>query len=197
MKKIPVGISGRHIHLSKEHLEVLFGEGYELTVFKDLSQPGQYAAVEKVTVISPAGRQIEGVRILGPTRPETQLEISRSDAIRGKFEAPVRSSGNIVGSGACKIVGPKGEVEISEGVIIADRHIHFSLEDAKEFNVTDKEVVSIFVDKEKSGILGNVLCRVSDKFKLDCHLDTDDGAAFGLNSGDEVTLVKSYTYKTN
>lgn len=195
MKKIPVGISGRHIHLSKEHLEVLFGEGYQLKKFKDLSQPGQYAAEEKVNVISPAGKIIEGVRILGPTRPETQLEISRSDAIRGKFEAPVRSSGHIKGSGGCKIVGPKGEVEISEGVIIADRHIHFSLEDAKEFNVKDQDVVSIFVDKEKSGILGNVLCRVSEKFALDCHLDTDDGAAFGLNSGDEVTLVKSYNYK--
>ncbi len=194
MRKIPVGISGRHIHLSKEHLEVLFGQGYQLKKFKDLSQPGQFAAEEKVTVISPADRKIEGVRILGPTRPETQLEISRSDAIRGKFEAPVRSSGNIKGSGACKIVGPKGEVEISEGVIVADRHIHFSLEDAKEFNVKDKDVVSILIDKEKSGILGDVLCRVSESFALDCHLDTDDGAAFGLNSGDEVTLVKSYNY---
>ena len=194
MRKIPVGISGRHIHLSKEHLEVLFGQGYQLKKFKDLSQPVQFAAEEKVTVISPADRKIEGVRILGPTRPETQLEISRSDAIRGKFEAPVRSSGNIKGSGACKIVGPKGEVEISEGVIVADRHIHFSLEDAKEFNVKDKDVVSILIDKEKSGILGDVLCRVSESFALDCHLDTDDGAAFGLNSGDEVTLVKSYNY---
>ncbi len=195
MRKIPVGVSGRHIHLSKEHLEVLFGKGYELKKFKDLSQPGQFAAEEKVTVISPADRKIEGVRILGPIRPETQLEISRSDAIRGKFEAPVRSSGDIKGSGACKIVGPKGEVEITEGVIIADRHIHFSLEDAKEFNVKDKEIVNIYIDNEKSGILGNVLCRVSEKFSLDCHLDTDDGAAFGLNSGDEVMLVKSYSFE--
>lgn len=193
MKKIPVGISGRHIHLSKEHLNILFGEGYELTVFKDLSQPDQYACEEKVDVISPAGREIKGVRILGPTRKETQLEVSRSDAIRGRFDAPVRSSGDIKGSGSCTIVGPKGQVEIKEGVIVADRHIHFSLEDAKNFGVSDKEVVSIFVGGEKSGILNNVLCRVSDKFALDCHLDTDDGAAFGLNTGDTVTLVKKYT----
>lgn len=192
MRKIPLGISGRHIHLSKEHLEVLFGVGYELTNFKDLSQPGQYACEEKVDIISPVGRELNGVRILGPTRKETQLEISRSDAIRGKFIAPVRSSGNIKGSGAATIIGPKGKVEITEGVIVADRHIHFSLEEAKEFGVTDKEVVSIRVGGEKAGILDNVLCRVHKDFRLDCHLDTDDGAAFSLNSGDEAELVKEY-----
>lgn len=192
MKKIPLGISGRHIHLSKEHLEALFGEDYELTKFRDLSQPGQYACEEKVDVISPAGRELNGVRILGPTRPETQLEISRSDAIRGRFEAPVRSSGDIKGSGAATIVGPKGKVELNEGVIVADRHIHFSPEDAKKFNVTDREVVSLYVKGEKSGIIDDVLCRVSDQFRLDCHLDTDDGAAFGLNTGDTVELVKEY-----
>ncbi len=192
MKKIPLGVSGRHIHLSKEHLEVLFGEGYELTVFRDLSQPGQYACEEKVDVISPAGRELNGVRILGPTRGATQLEISRSDAIRGRFVAPVRSSGDIKGSGSATLVGPKGKVEIAEGVIVADRHIHFSLKDAEEFGVKDGEVVSLYVSGEKSGILGDVLCRVSDKFALDCHLDTDDGAAFGLNTGDTVELVKEY-----
>lgn len=192
MKKIPVGISGRHIHLSKEHLNILFGEGYELTILKELTQPGQYACEEKVDIISPAGRELKGVRILGPTRNETQLEVSKSDAIRGRFEAPVRSSGDIKGSGAATIVGPKGKVEINEGVIIADRHIHFSPEEAKEFGVTDREVVSIYVDGIKSGILGNVLCRVHENFRLDCHLDTDDGAAFALNTGDEVTLVKEY-----
>lgn len=192
MKKIPLGISGRHIHLSKEHLEVLFGKNYELTKFRDLSQPGQFACEEKVDVLSPAGRELNGVRILGPTRVETQLEISRSDAIRGKFEAPVRSSGNIKGSGSATIIGPKGKVELKEGVIVADRHIHFSEEDAKEFNVKDGDVVSIYVQAEKSGILEDVLCRVSNKFKLDCHLDTDDGAAFGLKNGDTVQLVKEY-----
>ncbi|MDD4824003.1 MAG: phosphate propanoyltransferase [Acholeplasmataceae bacterium] len=192
MRKIPVGISGRHLHLSQEHLEILFGKGYQLTKLKDLSQPGQYACEEKVDVYSPAGKLQAGVRILGPVRSQTQVEISRSDAIRGKFVAPVRSSGSVKGSGAARLVGPKGEVEITEGVIIADRHIHFSVEEAKEFGVQDREVVSIYVEGEKSGILGNVLCRVSPKFLLDCHLDTDDGAAFGLSNGDQVTLVKQY-----
>ncbi len=192
MKKIPVGISGRHAHVTKEHLEILFGKGYQLTNFKNLSQPGQYAAEEKITVISNDGRALEGVRILGPVRSATQIEISQSDAIRYRFTAPVRSSGDIKGSGPAKLVGPKGEVDIKEGVIIADRHIHFSLEDAKEFGVLDKEVVSIKIDGAKSGILDNVLCRVSNNFVLDCHLDTDDGAAFLLRTGDLVTLVKEY-----
>ncbi len=192
MNKIPVGISGRHAHLTKEHLEILFGSGYELTVLKDLSQPGQYAAEEKIDVVSPQGRVLEGVRILGPTRKGTQIEISQSDAIRYKFVAPVRSSGHTAGSGSAKLVGPKGEVEINEGVIIADRHIHFSPEDAKVFGISDKDVVSLKIDGIKAGILDNVLCRVHESFRLDCHLDTDDGAAFMLKNGDTVTLVKKY-----
>ncbi len=192
MKKIPIGVSGRHAHLSQEHLEILFGPGYELTVMKDLSQPGQYAAEEKIDVISPAGKLQAGVRILGPVRKASQVEISRSDAIRGKFVAPVRSSGDVKGSGACTLVGPKGQVELTEGVIVADRHIHFSLADASEFNVKDGDVVSIKIDGTKPGILENVLCRVSDKFALDCHIDTDDGAAFEVQTGDSVTLVKKY-----
>ncbi|MDY0210304.1 MAG: phosphate propanoyltransferase [Acholeplasma sp.] len=193
MKNIPIGVSGRHLHLTQEHLETLFGKGYELTPFKDLSQPGQYAANEKVDVYSPAGKLLAGVRILGPVRPASQVEISRSDAIRGKFVAPVRSSGDVKGSGACKLVGPAGEVELSEGVIVADRHIHFSLEDAKQFDVKDGEVVSIKIDGKKGGILDNVLCRVSSKYALDCHLDTDDGAAFELSNGDLCELVKAYS----
>src|SRR5690606_21968468 len=142
MKQIPVGISGRHVHVTKEHLEILFGEGHELKVFKMLSQPGQYAAEEKVDLVSPEGKVLEGVRILGPTRKESQVEISQSDAIRYKFVAPVRSSGDVAGSGACKLVGPKGEVSLPYGVIIADRHIHFSLEEAAAFGVSDREMVS-------------------------------------------------------
>lgn len=193
MKKIPVGISGRHVHVTKEHLEILFGKGFELTILKELSQPGQYAANEKVDLISPAGKELSGVRILGPVRPASQVEISRSDALRFKFNAPVRSSGDVKGSGACILVGPKGKVELTEGVIIADRHIHFSEEEGQLFGVKDRELVSIKIGGEKPGILDNVLCRVSPKFRLDCHLDTDDGSAFMLNTGDEVELVKSYT----
>lgn len=192
MNKIPVGISGRHLHLTKEHLEILFGKDYELTIMKPLSQPGQYAAEEKVDVISPAGKLLAGVRILGPVRPASQVEISRSDALRFKFDAPVRSSGDVKGSGAATLVGPKGQVTIEEGVIIADRHIHFSVEEGKAFGVTDRQMVSIKIGGIKPGILDNVLCRVHPAFKLDCHLDTDDGSAFMLNTGDEVELVKSY-----
>jgi putative phosphotransacetylase len=192
MKKIPIGVSGRHAHVTQEHLEILFGKGFELTEFKPLSQPGQYAANEKIDVVSPKGNTIKGVRILGPVRPASQVEISRSDALRGGFEAPVRSSGDVKGSGACMLIGPKGQVELEEGVIIADRHIHFSLEDADAFGVKNGDIVSILVEGQKPGILGNVLCRVSKSYALDCHLDTDDGSAFMLNTGDEATLVKSY-----
>lgn len=192
MKKIPIGISGRHAHVTKEHLEILFGKGYELTQFKPLSQPGQYAANEKIDVISPEGQVIKNVRILGPVRPASQIEISRSDALRNKFYAPVRSSGDVSGSGPCTIVGPEGSVVLTEGVIIADRHIHFSTEDAEHFGVNNGDIVSIKVDGEKPGMLDNVLCRVSPKYALDCHLDTDDGSAFMLNTGDQATLVKSY-----
>mgnify|MGYP001437977711 CR=1 FL=1 len=193
MKKIPVGISGRHLHLSQAHLDTLFGEGYALTVLKDLTQPGQYAAEEKVDVLSPAGKLLAGVRILGPVRKASQVEISKSDAIRFKFDAPVRSSGDIAGTGKATLIGPKGQVTIEEGVIIADRHIHFSPEEAAEFGVKDRDVVSLKVGGIKAGILDNVLCRVHPEFRLDCHLDTDDGSAFMLNTGDFVELVKSYT----
>jgi putative phosphotransacetylase len=192
MKKIPVGISGRHLHLSQEHLDTLFGHGYKLSVLKELTQPGQYAAEEKVDVLSPEGKLLTGVRILGPVRKASQVEISRSDAIRYKFVAPVRSSGDVKGSGAATLIGPKGEVKIDEGVIIADRHIHFSPEEALEFGVTDRMVVSLKVEGIKAGIMDNVLCRVHPEFRLDCHLDTDDGSAFMLNTGDLVELVKGY-----
>lgn len=196
MKKIPLGISGRHVHVTQAHLETLFGKGYELTEFKPLSQPGQYAANEKVDVVSPKGNVIKGVRILGPVRPASQVEISRSDALRGGFIAPVRSSGDVKGSGPCTLVGPEGSVELEEGVIIADRHIHFSLEDAEAFGVSNGDIVSILVEGEKPGLLGNVLCRVSKSYALDCHLDTDDGSAFMLNTGDFAILVKTYEIKS-
>jgi putative phosphotransacetylase len=196
MKKIPLGISGRHVHVTQAHLETLFGKDYRLTEFKPLSQPGQYAANEKVDVVSPKGNTIKGVRILGPVRPASQVEISRSDALRGGFIAPVRSSGDVKGSGPCTLVGPNGSVELEEGVIIADRHIHFSLEDAESFGVSNGDIVSILVEGEKPGLLGNVLCRVSKSYALDCHLDTDDGSAFMLNTGDLATLVKAYEIKS-
>lgn len=188
--KVPVGVSARHCHLSKDDLETLFGKGYELKHFKDLSQPGQYACEEKITVVSEAGREIAGVRILGPTRPQSQIEISRSDAIRGKFTAPVRSSGDLAKSGPCTIKGPKGEVKLSEGIIVADRHIHMHTTDGEKFGVKDREIVSVKIEGKKGGVMDNVLIRVHENFALDFHIDTDDACAFELSNGSEIEIIK-------
>ncbi|MDC9031802.1 phosphate propanoyltransferase [Columbia Basin potato purple top phytoplasma] len=190
MKLITLGISGRHAHLSQKTLDILFGTpNYKLTFFKDLKQKGQYASEEKIDIMSSSGQILKNVRILGPVRNLDQIEISQSDNLRCKFEAPVRSSGDIKNSASATLIGPKGKVEIKEGVIIADRHIHFSLEEANEFNVFDKQVVNIEIDGIKSGILGNVLCRVDKNFSLECHLDTDDASAFLLKTGDKAKLI--------
>ena len=175
--KVLVETSARHLHVTREHLDILFGEGYELTVKKMLSQPGQYACAERVDVVGPK-KTITGVSILGPVRPETQVELSLTDARSIGVNAPVRESGVIAGSGACKLVGPKGEVEISEGVIAAKRHIHMTTADAAEFGLEDKQVVSVKVDSDgRSLIFGDVVVRVSDKYALAMHIDTDESNA--------------------
>ena len=192
-KMVPVGISAHHIHLSKEHFEILFPGQADLTHFKDLSQPGQYAAVEKLDVVSldPKGKVISGVRILGPLRPESQVELLRSECTKCKINGPVRSSGDTKGSGAVKLVNPLNgaEVILNEGVIVADRHIHLSLEDAEAFGIVDRQVVSVKVLGRKGGIMAEVLCRVSPKFALDFHIDVDDAAAFDLKQGDLVEVI--------
>ena len=192
-KMVPVGISAHHIHLSKEHFEILFPGQADLTHFKDLSQPGQYAAVEKLDVVSldPKGKVISGVRILGPLRPESQVELLRSECTKCKINGPVRSSGDTKGSGAVKLVNPENgaEVVLEEGVIVADRHIHLSLEDAEKFGIVDRQVVSVKVGGRKGGVMGEVLCRVSSKFALDFHIDVDDAAAFDLKQGDLVEVL--------
>ncbi|WP_341266387.1 phosphate propanoyltransferase [Candidatus Phytoplasma fraxini] len=190
MNSILLGISGRHAHLSQKTLDVLFGtENYQLTFFKNLKQKGQFASAEKIDVMSTSGHILKNVRILGPTRNLDQIEISQSDNLRCKFQAPVRSSGDITNSAPAVLIGPKGQVNIKEGVIIADRHIHFSTKEALDFNVVDKQIVNIEINGIKSGILGNVLCRVDDSFSLECHLDTDDASAFLLKTGDSVKLI--------
>ncbi|MGE9276317.1 MAG: phosphate propanoyltransferase [Candidatus Phytoplasma pruni] len=189
--KIPVGVSGRHVHLKQKTLDILFGsENYQLNVFKNLKQVGQYAAEEKIDVMSPEGKLITSVRIVGPVRNVDQVEISQSDNLRYKFKAPVRSSGDIKNSDKATLIGPKGQVDIAEGVILADRHIHFSEEEAKEYGIVDKEMVNVKIDGIKPGILEDVLCRVHKDYRLECHLDTDDASAFLLKSGDSVTLIK-------
>ncbi|WP_323847761.1 MAG: phosphate propanoyltransferase [Phytoplasma sp.] len=190
MKLIPLGISGRHAHLSQKTLDILFGvKNYKLTFYKDLKQKGQFASEEKIDVMSSSGNILKNVRILGPTRNLDQIEISQSDNLRSKFQAPVRSSGDIINSASAILIGPKGEIKIKEGVIIADRHIHFSTKEANEFNVVDKQIVNIQISGVKSGILGNVLCRVDNSFSLECHLDVDDASAFLLKTGDLVKLI--------
>ncbi len=188
--QIPVGISNRHIHLSREHVNALFGEGYELTPAKELSQPGQYACKEQLTIIGPSLRPIEKVRVLGPVRSESQVEISRTDSYVLKVKPPVRESGKIKGSEKITIIGPKGVVTLNEGLIIANRHIHMSLEDAKKYNIKDNDFVTIDAITERRTRFFDVQVRVSDKFRLEMHLDTDDANAAALKNGDKVVLVK-------
>lgn len=174
-----VETSARHVHLTQEHLEILFGKGYELTKKKNLSQPGQYACEERVTVVGPKS-EMKGISILGPVRKATQVELSMTDARSIGIAAPLRESGDIAGSGACKIVGPVGEIEITEGVIIAKRHIHATPADAQALGVTNGEIVSVKIDTDgRSLIFGDVFVRVSEKFSLAMHIDTDEANAAG------------------
>ena len=178
--KVLVEVSARHVHLSQEHLEALFGEGYQLTVKKMLSQPGQFACEEKVTVVGPRGES--KMSILGPVRKESQVEVSLTDARGLGLKALVRESGDLEGTEGCKLVGPKGEVVLEKGVIAAQRHIHFTPEDAERFGIKDKDIVSVKIDTEgRSLIFGDVVCRVSPSYALAMHIDTDEGNAVGYS----------------
>lgn len=189
-KKFIVETSARHVHLTQEHLEALFGKGATLTHKKDLSQPGQFACEERVTIVGPK-RELAGVSILGPVRPATQVELSATDARSIGVEAPIRESGDIAGSGACKIIGPKGEVEINEGVIVAKRHIHLTPADAEELGVQDKDIVWVKLDTEgRKAILGDVVVRVSEKFARAMHIDTDESNAVSAPRTLEGEIVK-------
>jgi len=178
--KVIIETSARHVHLSKEHVEILFGEGATLTFKKALTQPGQFLSNERVTLIG-GKRELANVGVLGPERPATQVEISLTDARSLGVVAPVRESGDIAGSGAIKLVGPCGEVEISEGVIAAKRHIHLTPEDAEAAGLADKEIVSVKVsDGDRKLTFDDVVCRVSPKFASYMHVDTDESNAAGL-----------------
>ena len=175
-KKFIVETSARHVHLTAEAFATLFGEGKELTVKKMLSQPGQFASEERVTIVGP--KSLPTVSILGPFRTANQVELSATDARSIGIVAPIRESGDVAGSGACKIVGPEGEIEISEGVIVAKRHIHLTPADAEEMGVKDKDVVWVRLDTDgRKAILGDVVCRVSDSYALAMHIDTDESNA--------------------
>ncbi len=185
---VPVGLSNRHCHLSQEHIEILFGEGYELTNFKDLSQPGQFAAEEKIDVVGPKGKLT--MRVLGPARKASQVEVSVTDGFSIGLKVPVRNSGDVAGSPGAKLVGPKGEVEITEGVIAAARHIHMHTSDGEKFGIADKDMVKVKVDGPRGLVFENVLARVHETFALEFHVDIDEGNAAGMRNAQEVEIIK-------
>lgn len=187
--KLPIALSNKHVHLAQADIDVLFGEGYELTPIKDLSQPGQYACDEKVDLVGPK-RTIKGVRVLGPARKESQVEVSLSDGFTLGSNVPVKGSGSLDGTPGVKLVGPKGEVELKQGLIAAARHIHMHTDDAKEFGVEDKQMVSIKTIGERALIFENVLIRVNPEFALEMHVDVEEGNAAGVKNCDLVELIK-------
>lgn len=186
--QISVGISNRHIHLSEKHISDLFGEGMGLTKKKDLSQPGQFASEQTVTLVGPKG-SIAGVRILGPARKESQVELSLTDAIKLGLKVPVRDSGNIEDTPGVEIISGEKKIVLGRGVIAGMRHIHASEEDAKIYAIKDKEIVKVRIDGSRGGIFHNVLIRVDATYSLDFHIDTDEANAFGINNGDFATVI--------
>ncbi|HBI57078.1 MAG TPA: propanediol utilization protein [Firmicutes bacterium] len=187
MLKIPVGVSNRHVHLSKTDLETLFGQGKELTKSKDLGQPGQYAAEEKVDLTGPKGT-LAGVRVLGPVRRQTQAEISRTDSFKLGLKPPVRDSGNLAGSETVTLTGPAGSIQLKEGVILALRHIHITPDLAEKNDLKDGQLLSVSCEGPRALTFGQVLVRVSPKYSLEFHVDVDEANGAMLNNGDEVTL---------
>ena len=187
--KVKVGISNKHLHLSQEHLEILFGKGAELTVKKELGQPGQFAAEETVEIIGPK-RSLGQVRVLGPVRKETQVELALTDARGIGIKAPVRESGKLEGTPGCKLVGPCGEIELDHGVIVALRHVHLNPEQAKEAGVVDKEIVMVKVEGERGLVFDNVLVRSGEAHEAELHFDTDEGNAAGLANDVICEIIK-------
>lgn len=187
-KKVKVGVSARHVHLNREDMDTLFGKGSELTPQKDL-MGGQFAAKETVTIIGLKLRAIENVRVLGPLRKQTQVEVSATDCIRLGVNAPVRLSGDLAGSAPIIIIGPKGAVSLKEGCIVALRHIHMSPAEAAAYGVKDKQVVRVQMGGERGGYLDNVPVRVDPSFTTEMHIDTDEANALGIHNGMELTIV--------
>jgi putative phosphotransacetylase len=188
--RVPVGLSNKHVHLSQKDINILFGEGHELTSIKDLGQPGQFACDEKVDLVGPK-RTIKGVRVLGPARGESQVEISLSDGFTlGIPDVPVKGSGSLVGTPGIKLVGPKGEVELEQGVIAAARHIHMNPKEAAEFGVKDKDMVKVKAEGERGLVFENVLIRVHDSFALEFHVDVEEGNAAMIQNKQMLEVIK-------
>ena len=189
--EVKIGLSNKHLHLSKEHIDILFGEGHELTPTKPLVQPGQFACEEKVDIVGPKNT-LKGIRVLGPARAETQVELAMTDARTIGIKAPVRESGKLEGTPGCKIVGPCGEIEIDHGVIVALRHVHLNDEQAAEAGVKNGEFVSIKIEGERGLIFENVLVRAGAKHEREVHLDTDEGNAAGCGPDAVCTIIKQF-----
>ena len=188
----PIGISARHVHLSKKDVERLFGPGYKLTPLKSLSQPGQFAAHEVVELRGPKGT-LEKVRILGPEREKSQVELALSDGRKLGISPPVRASGDLANTPGMVVRGPRGEVVLQEGVIVAERHIHLSPEEAAGFNLKEGDRIRVFIEGKKGGVIEQITVRVNPNYKLDLHLDTDDANAFLLVQGQVVRFEKVNT----
>ena len=184
---IPVGVSNRHLHLSQADQDKLFGPGYQMTQIKDLSQPGQFACKETVTICGPKGA-IEKVRVLGPVRSKTQVEILAGDGFKLGVSAPERMSGDLTGTPGITIIGPKGSVQTSEGLIVAQRHIHMTLQDAEKYGVHDGQIVDIVVDGSRGGTFANVIIRANNQSALECHLDTEEANAMNVNSKTKIKI---------
>ena len=186
---VPIALSNRHLHISREDLDTLFGKGYELTNIKDLSQPGQYACDERVDIVGPRST-IKGVRILGPIRSNTQIEVSKFDARALGIDGVVRASGDIANTPGCTIVGPKGQIDLKEGIIVAARHIHMHTSDAPEFGLKDGDVVKVRAGNERAVVFENVVVRVHPDFALDMHIDIEEGNAAGVGNGDMGEIIR-------
>lgn len=181
--KLECNASNKHVHLDAEDLATLFGEGYELTLKKNLKQPGQFASEEKVDIVGPKAT-FKGIRVLGPCRPNTQIELSLTDCRQIGIQAPIRESGDVEGTPGCKLIGPKGEVDLEFGVMVAKRHAHFSPEEAKEAGVENGQMIKIKIDSDgRKTIYDDVVCRVKDTFVAEVHLDTDEANASGMGGG--------------
>ena len=187
--RIPIGISNRHVHLSQADANTLFGPNYELTKLKDLSQPGQFACEECVTIKGEKG-EISKVRILGPYRKFSQVEVMLGDTFKLGTPTPIRESGDLDGSAPVTIIGPAGQVELVQGMIVAKRHIHMTVADAENFGVTNGQIVKVKTNGERSLIFDEVVIRVSDSYALDMHIDVEEGNAAGLKQGDRGELIK-------
>jgi putative phosphotransacetylase len=187
-KPVIVNVSNRHIHLRQNEVDILFGRGYQLTKLRDLMQPGEHACNETLTIAGKKG-EIKNVRVLGPLRKATQVEVSLTDSIHIGLDAPVRLSGNTAGSAAVGITGPKGTVDLKEGCVVAKRHVHMTPADAAFYGIKDHELLSVKIEGERGLIFENVVARVSANMALECHLDTDEANAAGAKNGSKAVIL--------